>query len=38
MCRKLGFTEGEPDERAYIELHWYPPDLAPERKNSAKKF
>jgi hypothetical protein len=37
MCRKLGFSEGKPDERAYIELHWYPPDLAPERKNDAEK-
>jgi ribosomal protein S18 acetylase RimI-like enzyme len=38
MCRKLGFTEGKPDERAYVELHWYPPDLAPERKNNTEKF
>jgi RimJ/RimL family protein N-acetyltransferase len=38
MCRRLGFTEGKPDERAYIELHWYPPDLAPERKNNAEKL
>jgi len=29
MCRKLGFTEGKPDERAYVELRWYPPHLAP---------
>lgn len=25
MCRRLGFTQGEPDERAYVELRWYPP-------------
>jgi len=31
MCRRLGFTEGEPDARAYIELRWYPPDLAPKK-------
>jgi ribosomal protein S18 acetylase RimI-like enzyme len=35
MCRKLGFTEGKPDERAYVELHWYPPHLAPERNPGA---
>jgi ribosomal protein S18 acetylase RimI-like enzyme len=35
MCRKLGFTEGKPDERAYVELHWYPPRLAPERNPGA---
>lgn len=29
MCRKLGFTQGEPDEMAYVELRWYPPHLAP---------
>lgn len=33
MCRKLGFTEGKPDERAYVELRWYPPHFAPARKN-----
>lgn len=27
MCRKLGFTEGKPDARAYVELRWYPPGL-----------
>jgi ribosomal protein S18 acetylase RimI-like enzyme len=27
MCRRLGFTEGQPDERAYVELRWYPPHL-----------
>ena len=30
MCRKLGFSEGKPDARAYVELRWYPPQLAPE--------
>jgi ribosomal protein S18 acetylase RimI-like enzyme len=35
MCHRLGFTRGEPDERAYVELRWYPPDLAPERKNKS---
>ena len=34
MCRKLGFTEGKPDERAYVELRWYPSHLAPARKNN----
>jgi len=29
MCRRLGFSEGEPNERAYVELRWYPPHLAP---------
>jgi ribosomal protein S18 acetylase RimI-like enzyme len=29
MCRRLGFTQGEPDDRAYVELRWYPPHLAP---------
>jgi ribosomal protein S18 acetylase RimI-like enzyme len=38
MCRRLGFTEGKPDERAYVELRWYPPDLAPGRKTNAEKF
>jgi len=33
MCQRLGFTAGKPDERAYIELRWYPPHLAPNRKN-----
>ena len=27
MCRRLGFTRGKPDERAYVELRWYPPHL-----------
>ena len=31
MCRRLGFTEGKPDERAYVELRWYPPNRAPEQ-------
>jgi RimJ/RimL family protein N-acetyltransferase len=34
MCRRLGFTEGKPDERAYVELRWYPPHLAPARQNN----
>lgn len=38
MCRKLGFMEFATEETAYIELRWYPPDLAPERKNNAEKF
>jgi ribosomal protein S18 acetylase RimI-like enzyme len=29
MCRRLGFSEGKPDARAYVELRWYPPHLAP---------
>jgi|ERR1043165_435405 ribosomal protein S18 acetylase RimI-like enzyme len=33
MCRKLGFTEGKPDARAYVDLRWYPPQLAPDRKS-----
>ena len=32
MCRRLGFTQGEPDQRAHIDLRWYPPHLAPGRK------
>ena len=28
MCRRLGFTQSEPDEMAYVELRWYPPHLA----------
>jgi GNAT superfamily N-acetyltransferase len=28
MCRRLGFSEGKPDARAYVELRWYPPNLA----------
>ena len=35
MCHRLGFTRGEPDERAYVELRWYPPDLAPDGKNKS---
>jgi ribosomal protein S18 acetylase RimI-like enzyme len=31
MCRRLGFAEGEPDARAYVELRWYPPHLTPKR-------
>jgi hypothetical protein len=31
MCRRLGFTEGKPDARAYVELRWYPPHLTPKR-------
>jgi hypothetical protein len=27
MCRKLGFSEGKPDARAYVELRWYPPQF-----------
>jgi ribosomal protein S18 acetylase RimI-like enzyme len=27
MCRRLGFTQGEPDEMAYVELRWRPPYL-----------
>jgi RimJ/RimL family protein N-acetyltransferase len=30
MCGKLGFTQSEPDEMAYVELRWYPPHLMPE--------
>ena len=29
MCRRLGFMQGKPDDRAYVELRWYPPQLAP---------
>jgi len=29
MCRKLGFTQAEPDEMAYVDLRWYPPHLKP---------
>jgi len=29
MCRRLGFSEGKPDQRAYVELHWFPPHPAP---------
>jgi GNAT superfamily N-acetyltransferase len=29
MCGRLGFTQSEPDERGYVELRWYPPQLAP---------
>lgn len=30
MCRGLGFTQqGQPDDRAFVELRWYPPHLAP---------
>jgi len=30
MCRELGFTQrGQPDDRAFVELRWYPPHLAP---------
>lgn len=25
MCRRLGFTQGEPNEAAYVELKWLPP-------------
>jgi GNAT superfamily N-acetyltransferase len=38
MCRRLGFMEGKSDERAHVELRWYPPHLAPDRKNNAEKF
>jgi GNAT superfamily N-acetyltransferase len=31
MCHRLGFTQGEPDEMAYVELRWYPPHLTPKR-------
>ncbi len=31
MCRRLGFTQGKPDDRAYVELRWYPPHLAPKK-------
>ena len=34
MCRRLGFTAGTPDERAYVELRWYPPHLAPTGKHT----
>lgn len=27
MCHRLGFTAGATDERAYVELRWYPPQL-----------
>ena len=33
MCRRLGFTEGEPDDRAFVELRWYPPHLMPKGKS-----
>ena len=33
MCRKLGFTQGEPNERAHVELRWYPPHLMPKGKS-----
>jgi len=33
MCRKLGFSEGKPDARAYVELRWYP-HLAPGSKSN----
>jgi GNAT superfamily N-acetyltransferase len=33
MCRRLGFTEGEPNERAHVELRWYPPHLSPKGKS-----
>lgn len=35
MCRRLGFSEGKPDERAYVELRWYPPHLMPQGKPGA---
>ncbi len=35
MCRKLGFTEGEPGESAHVELRWYPPHLSPTGKAGA---
>jgi hypothetical protein len=34
MCRKLGFTQGEPDEMAFVELRWYPPHPAPGSKSN----
>jgi GNAT superfamily N-acetyltransferase len=34
MCRKLGFSEGKPDARAYVELRWYPPHLAPKHRTN----
>jgi GNAT superfamily N-acetyltransferase len=34
MCRKLGFSEGKPDARAYVELRWFPPHPAP-KQNAA---
>lgn len=37
MCRRLGFTQGEPDERAYVELRWYPPHLAPKGAGTSRK-
>ena len=36
MCRKLGFTQGEPDEMAYVELRWYPPHLVSKRPNAPR--
>jgi ribosomal protein S18 acetylase RimI-like enzyme len=29
MCRRLGFMQSKPDDRAYVELRWYPPQVAP---------
>jgi RimJ/RimL family protein N-acetyltransferase len=37
MCRRLGFTqEGQPDDRAYVELRWYPPHVAPKLSNGSR--
>jgi ribosomal protein S18 acetylase RimI-like enzyme len=36
MCRGLGFTQGPPDDRAYVELRWYPPHLAPGPANKPR--
>jgi GNAT superfamily N-acetyltransferase len=36
MCQRLGFTQSEPDDMAYVDLRWYPPHLTPKRPSKQR--